>query len=148
MDIMTNKIGTVVTNHGDALAAELGLKNVRHTGNYHFEGKYGSVTAKISTEPVGADEEQIRITSIAVDPEARQTIGIVYHMRTGNRVAETYAEIEINSHNYEKIKDYDPRDPDAKARPITWINDILKCYTKLQGFDTLDGICTINLVTD
>lgn len=67
MEIMKEKIGTVVTNDGKGLSIALELTELRHTGNFNFEGKHNGTTINIATEPTDEDGDFIRITGIRVN---------------------------------------------------------------------------------
>ena len=57
-------VGSVQPNSAVKIGQELGLMNMKHTGNYTFDGKVGGMSVSVYTEPVGSN--RVRVTGVRV----------------------------------------------------------------------------------
>ena len=136
MELLKDKIGTIVKNDGEQLGRELGVEDLIHTGNFCFEATLDGTGVVIMTEPQDEDSEYIMITDIRIHPDAVRKVGITYKMIRGandNEVAETFIELPISQKRYEELAQ--GLQPDNKV----WfeVRDSLERLTFLQGYTKL-----------
>ena len=130
--IMTDKIGLIVKNDGEALKAALGLTELRHTGNFIFEGRRKDIIIKIITARVDEDGNEIGITGIYIDPDISIKLLAYYKMIKGKTVTETCFEIPISQKRYTELANMK-----RGSETYETIRDVLKSFTHLQGYDEL-----------
>ena len=143
MDVLKDKIGTVVPNDGVSLAKELGVTHMWHAGNFRFGAKLWGVEVDIVTEPVDEDAREIKVLSIRMEEKHlqkagvwRRKVGFYYHMERGSEVAENYCELPVSVERYLELLS------DAEKEGSEAYNDVksaLETLTKLQGYDKLLG---------
>jgi len=129
---MTDKIGLIVKNDGDGLKTALGLTQLKHTGNYNFEGINKHLILKIITAPANEDGSEIGITGIYFDPDISIKLLAYYKMIKGKTITETCFEIPISQKRYTELATMKQGEKTYET-----IRGVLKSFTHLQGYSEL-----------
>ena len=143
MEVLKDKVGTVVANDGLGLAVALGVTDIWHAGNFKFGAKLWGVEVDIITEPVDTDARELRVISVRMEDKVlqkegiyRNKVGFYYRMVKGRSSAESYIELPVSEARYKELF-FGMADTDSKVYDD--VRSVLKNLVKLQGYDKLIG---------
>jgi hypothetical protein len=134
MKCYKDKIGTIVTNYGSEFEEVLGIRGVKHIGNFVFTGVTGGTEVTVTAEPVDETEDALRVTGIKVEDGGRPCLGVTYRMSNGERnTVESYVEIPMTKENYRTVAH--PGSQSGKE-----LTELLSCLVRLQGYERIATI--------